>query len=430
MKDALTTLTRDKDVLLLGYGREGRSTFRLLSGLGVCKRLDVADINPLPLLPSGSAAVSGEGYMDNLGDYDIVFLSPGVALPQPPEKYGCRFCSQTEVFLGVYGERTAGVTGTKGKSTVSSMLRHALRAAGRDCLLAGNIGVPLLDAAETAAENTVFVAELSCHQLEYCPHSPRIAALLNLYEDHLDRYVTMERYAAAKANIYLRQTPDGILFCASELADTLKEHAGRVVFADKCLLPPGSADLLQSRRLLGEHNLRNCAFAHAMSLEMGVSQERFLASLESFSPLPHRLEYFTTKDGVDYYNDSVSTTAESAIYAVRSVPGADILLLGGLDRGIDYSPLLAFLPQSGLSHVILMYQSGRRIYRELSCANIGSLQAHYAADLAAAVTCAATLAKPGTACVLSPAAASYDAFTDFAERGETFKRLVTNLTAT
>jgi UDP-N-acetylmuramoylalanine--D-glutamate ligase len=403
-------LIRGQRVLVLGYGKEGRSTLRALAALGGARYIDIADmahISPHP--PGARRCVTGKGYLDVLDRYDIVFKSPGVALPREPAGYGCHVTSQTELFLAARGAQTIGVTGTKGKSTVTTIIRHALAANGVDCVMAGNIGIPFFDAEERIGPKTVVAAELSCHQLEHCAYSPHTALLLNLFEDHLDRYGIFERYAAAKANIYKHQPDTGIFFCPPDCGEELA--------------PPGTVQALAECGLIGKHNLANCAFAYAACALTGISPEDFVRALRSYKPLPHRLEFIGNAGGVDYYDDSISTTAESAVSAAQSVANISVLILGGMDRGIDYSALVDFLPRSGLRGVVLMYASGKRIHGLLSAADTRGLEVVLTEDLEGAVAAARRIAPPGSAVVLSPAAASYGAFRDFTERGKAFAAL-------
>ena len=208
MTDTLREAVQGHRVLVLGYGREGRSTFHALLRAGGWAALDVADADPVELEePSGHRVLSGPGYLDALEDYDLVFKTPGIVLPRPWEEYRCRFTSQTEQFLRRYREQVVGITGTKGKSTTTTLIHHVLKTAGKDCLLAGNIGVPMFDIADSIGPSTILVVELSCHQLEHCSQSPSLAVLLNLYEAHLGPYGPLDNYDQAKANLWRPQRP-------------------------------------------------------------------------------------------------------------------------------------------------------------------------------------------------------------------------------
>lgn len=426
MIHTLRTCVSGKKVLILGYGREGKSTFQALKQAGGWTCLDVADANPVQLEDGGHGVFTGPDYLERMDEYDVVFKSPGIVLPKPPEEYRCEITSQTEQFLRRFRDQVVGITGTKGKSTTTTLIFHILEQSGKDCLLAGNIGTPVFDIAEQIGPSTIVVVELSCHQLEYCGQSPAVAVLLNLFEDHLDHYGTFERYVQAKENIYRRQRPEDTLYCGPDVLPEPGACPSHVTPIGTEVLPFTSLEQVEGARLRGTHNLYNCAAARLVCGRFGVTDGQFTAALSTYRPLPHRLEYLGQRDGVDYYDDSISTTAESAISAVKSVPNAGVLLLGGMDRGIEYGALVDFLPESGLEHVVLMYESGQRI-RQMLEARTGPdhpLDFRYIPDLYQAAAWVREHARPGSACILSPASASYGHFKNFEERGEVFRQLV------
>ena len=186
MLNILKEQIKDKNVLILGYGREGHSTLHRVLEVGGFSSVTVADKNQVQL-PAPAKALCGEHYMDTLDDYDLVFKSPGVVLSKDPEQYNCRFTSQMEVFFEAYRDRIIGITGTKGKSTTTTLLYHILKKSGLDTVLSGNIGIPAFDILEEIHPDTQLVCELSCHQLEYIHVSPHIGVLLNIHEEHLDQ---------------------------------------------------------------------------------------------------------------------------------------------------------------------------------------------------------------------------------------------------
>ncbi len=209
----LRKLIADKQVLILGFGREGKSTLSRLLQAGAYASLTIADqIHVSPGHPD-IHVLSGPSYMDTLNDYDLVFKSPGIVLPEDPSAYDCQITSQMEVFFTAYREQIIGITGTKGKSTVTTLLYHILKENRRDVVLAGNIGIPAFDILEEIGPKTRIICELSCHQLEYIHVSPHVAVLLNIHEEHLDHYGTMKKYIHAKQQIYLHQKPEDLLLC-------------------------------------------------------------------------------------------------------------------------------------------------------------------------------------------------------------------------
>lgn len=428
MIELLTNIVKNKKVLVLGFGKEGQSTYKLLSRLNVYDRIDVSDIKkPNYKFNSDTKVYYGDTYLDCMDSYDIVFKSPGIILPKDIHDYRCKITSQTEVFLAAYNRQVIGITGTKGKSTVSTLMYHVLSDNNVNCLLAGNIGIPVFDVIDKIGKDTVIVLELSCHQLEYCNYSPATAVLLNIYEDHLDHYKNFEAYKRAKKNIFLHQRPDDTLYCGDDVELDKGEVPSRIFYINAGILPFKSLESLENVKLKGQHNLKNCAFVYTISKTYGVSDEEFISSLQSFQPLKHRLEYIGTKNGVEYYDDSISTTVESTINAIKSIENVETIILGGLDRGIDYTQLIKFLAGSKIKNVLLMYESGKRIYELLKNEISGNnKRIIYCSDLSEATLTAQNVSSRGSACILSPASASYGHFINFEERGDTFKHLLFN----
>jgi UDP-N-acetylmuramoylalanine--D-glutamate ligase len=442
----LARLTRDKKILILGFGKEGRSTYQALSRTDSHGTLTVADFKPFDFqFDRPVSVITGPAYQKTLEDFDIVFKSPGVVLEKSVHDLRCRITSQTEVFLGVYSRQTIGITGTKGKSTTSSLLHHILKRTGRDCILAGNIGIPLFDIADSVGDETLIINELSSHQLEHINTSPHIAVLINIFQDHLDHYASYEHYIAAKKNIYRHQTPDDILICNLDFLPAKDECQGTVFSvsngnrgADIQVTEKGVSsgtdhiDIPWHRiNLFGSHNFFNIGIIYAITRLLKLPDNDLLDALGSYEPLPHRLENIGTYDGITYYDDAISTICESTIQAIRSLPEIDSVLIGGMDRGIDYMPLIDFLPTTPVRNIILMYDSGKRIHDLI----IGPYKERFKgksvvflSSLEAAVRYAKKHTETGKTCLLSPAAPSFSHFLDFNDRGESYKKYIQTLT--
>ncbi|MBE5912100.1 UDP-N-acetylmuramoyl-L-alanine--D-glutamate ligase [Pseudobutyrivibrio sp.] len=427
MKETIRNLVKDKKVLILGYGREGQSSFRMVSAVGGYACLDIADANAVSSdLTSSHKVITGPTYLDCLNDYDVVFKSPGIVLPMDIKDYTCRITCQADLFLEVYGAQTIGITGTKGKSTTSSLLYHILKACGKDVLFGGNIGIPIFDITDQIHPRTIIVFELSCHQLEYAKFAPSKAILLNLYEDHLDHYGSVEKYWNAKKNIYRKQGYCDFLFCNPEFLPAPGDCKATVIKVKSQDLPFNSFEEVPGVTLRGNHNLLNTAFVYDVCRRYDISDEDFVAALATFKTLAHRLQFLGKLEDVDYYDDSISTTVESAISAVKAIPNAGTILLGGMDRGIDYDPLVEFLPTTRLEHIILMYDSGKVILEKLQATAPADFMSkvHYIEKLEDACAFAKSNATKGTAVILSPASASYGVFKNFEQRGDFFKQYV------
>ncbi len=444
MRETIKQYIENKSVLILGFGREGKSTYQLFLKVGGYKSITIADKNPISYeLPKEVGVITGEDYQKTMNDYDIIMKSPGIVLEQPLSYYTCKIASQTELFFARYGRQIVGITGTKGKSTTTTLLYHILKEAGKPCVLAGNIGIPAFDVAEEINEDTIICFEMSSHQLEYMTVAPKYAVLMNIHEEHLDHYGTMEKYVAAKENIYRNQLEGDMLICNAEILPEPDTCRAKVISIDYAS-GNRNADIqvgetyikyqgeiyeipTQEISLIGVHNYYDIGVAYAYAKEFGVSKEAFTKGLKTYETLPHRLQFVGKVDGVKYYDDSISTICDTTIQALNSLKDTDTVLIGGMDRGIDYRELIEYLGGHPVPHIILMEATGKRIYEEIQ-SSYPKFQNKERIELVEHLEDAVALAKKVTAkdrsCVMSPAAASYGIFKNFEERGEIFTKLV------
>lgn len=389
-----------KRILIWGYGREGKSTENFLKRL--CK-------------PKSVSVFEGKREEINDDDYDYIFKSPGIVMEEENDKY----TSQTELFLEEYRNQVVGVTGTKGKSTTSTLLYTVLKeCTDREVFLLGNIGQPCLDYFEDITEDSIVVFEMSCHQLAHLRVSPRIAVFLNLFEEHLDYYGTFDKYFKAKCHVTQSQTASDYFFVGENVPPIDTQADVTKITYDQVREYP--------LQILGEHNHYNAEFVYRIAVNLfGCDGGKVIESMGTFTGLPHRLQKIATISGTDYYDDSISTIPEAAISAVKSVDNVQTVLLGGMDRNIDYDLIIQFIKKNSQINFICVYASGKRIYDEVKdCHNC-----HYVQNLEEAVKLAKQITLPGRACILSPAAASYGYFKNFEERGDVFKEYVCNSSA-
>ncbi len=440
MISQICTLLQNKKILILGYGREGKSTYQFIRKHFPDKLVGIYDRNAIKEELHNAVIHGGEAFHEILPEYDLVIKSPGIVLNITDSTILERITSQTDLFLDFYRTQTIGITGTKGKSTTASLLYHILQESGKDAILVGNIGIPVFDMLEKIGENTKVVYELSSHQLEYVTHSPQIGVLLNIFQEHLDHYGTFEKYIAAKENIF-RFQQKGDLFIynrefvkdeaeikANKITITNTKEAADAVVKENKIYYQGQAIEIQEEDILlkGQHNLYNIGAAYVVAKVCGVTKEEFASALKTFQPLPHRMEYVAEIAGVKFYNDSISTICETTIQAALSIKNIDTVILGGMDRGIDYEPLVDFLVASDIRNIILMPDTGYRISKLMKSSE-KKLNEHnllMVANVEEAVRAAKKETMPGKTCLFSPAAASYGFFKNFEERGEVFKRLV------
>ena len=444
MLETMKNCIENRKVLILGFGREGKSTYKLIEKAGGYQSLAIADLNSLTdILPENVLQITGKEYQKSLNEYDLVFKSPGIVLEQEIEEYTCEIVSQTELFFRRFRNQIIGITGTKGKSTTTTLLYHVLKEAGVKTVLAGNIGIPAFDIAEEIQEDTVICFEMSSHQLEYMSVAPRLGVLMNIHEEHLDHYGTMEKYVAAKERIYRNQLSGDKLICNVEILpkeNTCKSQVisigyegsnAEIEVGEKNISYKNQDKVFQiptgEIKLIGIHNYYDIGVVYGLLQEFNICDEVFCEALKTYEPLPHRLQYIGTIDGIKYYDDSISTICDTTIQALTSLQDTDTVIIGGMDRGIEYQELILFLSDHKVPNIILMEATGRRIYQEIKekytdFKGIDRIQ--LVEHLEDAVKLAKKITPQGKSCVMSPAAASYGIFKNFEERGEVFGKLV------
>lgn len=381
----------NKKVLIWGLGREGQATKEFIDKY--CSSVKVDEYEG-----------SKDGFDDN--SYDYIIKSPGIPYLCDNPKY----ISETSLFLEEFKDRVIAITGTKGKSTTSSLMYQVLKDAGKKCILVGNIGYPCFNYYDQIDDNTYIIFEISAHQLASVKTSPHIGVFLNLYEEHLDYYKTMDNYFNAKANITKYQNENDYLLVGKDVP-SLNTIANKILIENK-----EHFDL----KLKGEHNQFNANVVYYIATKiLKLDEKQVRNSINEFKNLEHRLDYVGNYDGIDYYNDSISTIPQATIAAINSILNVDTILIGGLDRGINYDVLIDFIKHNKYNY-IMMYGSGKVIYDAVCDLDY----TYYEDDLDKAVKLAKNITTKGKACVLSPASASYDHFKNFEERGNYFIKLV------
>ena len=418
MFDQILNRLRGKRILILGFGREGRSTLRFLQKYLPGAVVAVADKNAME-----GVKHAGDQYLEAMYDYDIVIKTPGISLKDFDTK-GVEITSQTDLFLGQFHAQTIGITGTKGKSTTTSLIYHLLKSSGRDAILTGNIGIPCFDIMEEIKPDSIVVYEMSAHQLEYVHNSPHVGVLLNIFEEHLDHFGTMRRYAEAKLNVirYLGEDDMAVIH------EDLMFEARRMLVNHMVFSPFDISGMVDGNRLplKGEHNQFNVKSALlACYAYDGTDPEKLTPYLYTFKPLEHRLEPVGTFGGVAFVNDSISTIPQATVSACQALGRVDFLLLGGFDRGIDYMPLVDYLRTHPVPHLLFTGKAGERMMELMAKfpeLGKGQTLTHYA-TMEEAFAYLSARAKVGDVCLLSPAASSYDQYKNFEERGKKFKTL-------
>ncbi len=457
----LSETIEGKKTAILGFGREGQSTYKLLRRYWPEKEIGIFDSNQNvidnPLLKNDSRLMvyTGKDYLNNLNAYNQIFKSPGISA-KTLQKIGYKnsLSTQADVFLAAYASQIIGITGTKGKSTTSSLLSHVLSSGNRHCIFVGNIGIPPFELVDHIKSNTFIVYEMSSHQLEFVQHAPHIAIFLNIFQEHLDHYENYEAYKNAKWRIGQYQNSNDF-FIYNYDNEALRKKVSTTAL--KSTLIPYSLNKIKSPYsisfhhnkveaqlpvepfkirfknnvqtvLKGQHNLSNILPVVATCKMLGLTEETILKGIAEFNGLPHRLEYVGCLAGKHFYNDSIATIPEATIEAVKTIRDIDVIIIGGYDRGINYNSFVDFLNASSIPNIIAMGSAGLNIYKKLSRKK-SQKNIVYIDNFEAGVKHAVELTNRGSNCLLSPAASSYDMFDDFAERGDAFKSLVKKYTS-
>lgn len=424
MIDSICRRLSGKRILIAGFGREGKSTLRFLQQYMPDAIVGIADKNESAFQDVDKERYDlffGDDYLRAASDYDIVIKTPGISVKDVDIDLSL-ISSQTDLFLEAYHNQVIGVTGTKGKSTTSSLIYHLLKESGNDVILAGNIGIPILDCVSDINERTIVVYELSAHQLQFINRSPHVGILLNVFEEHLDHFGTFEKYKDAKVNV-LRYMDDADVAVVNQSIINSQQStvAKRCVDFESYDFDGYNIDWDQIP-LLGEHNKRNVKAALCACKSYGLLIENLISHLYTFKSLEHRQEFVGVFNGVKFFNDSISTIPQATIAALQTIKNVNFLLLGGFDRGIDYEPLVTYLKDNVLPCILITGQAGQTINAKLQEAGYKGNVLEYT-DMESAFEIIGNLAKNGDVCLLSPAAASYDRYKNFEERGRVFKEL-------
>jgi UDP-N-acetylmuramoylalanine--D-glutamate ligase len=404
----IAELSRYKTILILGYGIEGHATERFLKKSLPNTTIMVADKK------------DGDAYLARQHNVDLVVRSPGIPLTAITRAS----TTATNIFFANCPGTIIGVTGTKGKSTTTSLIAAMLKEKYSDVRLVGNIGSPMLDALDGATAETYFVVELSSYQLADCRFSPHIAVVVNWYPEHLDFHGSFDAYKKAKQNIFIHQKPgDFFVFDPHE-----PEVASWAALTAAKPTPYASVTMLaqSANPLLGPHNVRNIEGACTAAGLCGVPSELCMQGLATFSPLRHRLQLVGEFAGIRFYDDAISTTPQSTIAALQSITQISMVFLGGLDRGYDFQTLAQELAARTIPHLVLFPQTGARIRAEVEKISGYSPTFFETTSMEQAVAHAYAVCPQGTACLLSTASPSYSLWKNFEEKGDLFQQFVTH----
>ena len=443
----LDKIGKFNNIAIVGFGKEGKSTYNFIRSKYKNLKLTLIDkINPKEIIPelendSFIDVCFGDDYLDNLERFDLIFKSPGVSFKNlDRDGLSKKITSQIEMVLEEIRDRVVAVTGSKGKSTTSSLIYHLLKEQGAKTCLVGNIGVPVFDEVDSYTEDTIVVMETSCNQLEFVDVSPRIGVVVNIFQDHLDTIGTLDRYEKAKMNMFRFQKEDdygiydldneSINRCLKDMKVLSTLYNVSLVNKADCYLENGKIYLDNNylidsldikRNILGDHNLKNIMIALKVISLLGYDVSKAINDVSSFNGLEHRMEFVGIFKDINFYNDTIATIPEATINACKTINNLDTLIFGGQDRGIDYSEMINYLNESNISNFICMPTTGFKLAEMLDGTkhNIYKIE-----SLEDAVKLAYEKTEKGKSCLLSPAAASYESFKNFEEKGRKYKEYI------
>ncbi|MBZ0295918.1 MAG: UDP-N-acetylmuramoyl-L-alanine--D-glutamate ligase [Anaerolineae bacterium] len=460
----------NKRVLIVGFGREGQSTYRFLRNtkaglvIGICDRREIDSkdlelVSDLDKISNSSTTFHfGEDYLVSIRDYDIIIRSPGISTKklEPFLREGQEVTSNARLFFELCENVIIGITGTMGKSTTTSLIYEMLRKSGVPAVINGNIGLPPLSTIDSLTKDTIVVMELSSHQLMDFDHSPNVAIVLDIVPEHGDYYSSFEEYVDAKRPIALYQnTSDTIIYnydsnTSSGLASS-SQATQRIAVSMKRINEPNACFLesehiyfrldgiterimhVSEIKLVGRFNFYNVAAAISAVRVCGIPAEAAARTASEFSGLDHRLQWVTKKGGVNFYNDSLSTAPEMSIAAIKSFDFQKIALIaGGYDRGQDFSELASTILSHNVSVLILLPDTGTKLWNAIEAAGeinkTSNLPECFFIDsMCEAVRVAHDKVQPSGVVLLSPASASFGRFRDYADRGNQFTSCIDEL---
>ena len=444
----------EKNILVVGLARSGVAAAEFLAARGA--RVTVNDAKPESelkdahsLRAKGIEVVGGSHPRELFETSDLIVVSPGVPLALEPFKLaqaaGVPIIGEVELAARFLRGRLVGITGSNGKTTTTTLVGELLKDAGLPTQVGGNIGTPLISLVETSTEDSVTVVELSSFQLEAVEQLHiNVALLLNITPDHLDRYDSMEDYAAAKANIFRHQTANDVAVLNADndwaMREGEKSAARRICFSrlkelEEGVFLRGEQIIERSKNgervllncadipLPGDHNVENVMAALAAGLACGASPNSMRQTVRNFKGVEHRLEFVAEIHGVKFFNDSKATNVDAAIKCLEAFAGGVIVILGGKDKGGDYAPL-APLVRERCEHVILIGAAADKIGAALE----NTKPLYRAVTMPDAVKLGLELGRPGDVVLLAPACASFDMFDNYEHRGKVFKDAVRSLT--
>ncbi len=410
-----------KKICILGFGKEGQAMLKALDKHSVKSDVTVADKNPVPPA-TGYKLQAGPNYLSDLQRFDVIIKSPGIPPQLEFRAVEEKMTSPTQIFFDSIKDSGAiviGVTGSKGKSTTSTLMYEILKAGKKDVSLIGNIGEPAISHLGETSPKKIFVMEMSSYQLMDLTVSPAIAVVTSFFPEHLDYHGSLKSYLEAKKHIAKFQGKNDVIFYpatsggAREIA--MQSSGTQIPFSpDECPIP------IEQTKLIGEHNRSNIAAAYKIGMHLKIPSDVMLKVIRNFQGLPHRLQSLGVHHEIEWVDDAISTTPESTMAALDALGDrVATIILGGQDRGNDFGELAKRITKSSIKTVILFPGSGPRIREAIGDAR-ADVCFHDADSMEKAVDYAKKHTMPGKIVLLSTASPSYGMFKNFEEKGTAF----------
>lgn len=444
---------RDKNIAILGFWREGKSTLKFLIEQKVSFRnITILDTNKDLDSPEEVQKITGERHLEDLDHYDIIFKSSGVPLTEELIRYKEKIVTQVQIFFDTYPGKVIAVTASKGKSTMTSLIYMLLKNAGYKVKLVGNIGTPVFDEIAICPpvtpqwdpefcpvpENDFVVIELSSYMLHELRKNNYISILGTIFPEHLDRHGSFENYVDAKLNILKWSEINIVNEKTLEKFDLTKKYTNLIPYdlgsayarmdwhftiGDKMIFST------KERKIPGDHNLENITAVIALADTLKIPMDIVEDTVRNFNWLPHRLQELWEAGWIRWIDDAISTTPESTIEAIKTYgEQIDTIFLWWTDRGYNFDELVKYVERYGISNIVFFPESGERILKTFQHFNISTFEHSLETDdMKKAVKFAYKHTKPGKICLLSTASPSYSVWKDFEEKWDLFQQYVKEL---
>lgn len=432
MYNEIINYIKNKNIAILGFGREGKSTYKFIRKHLKDKMLTVLDQNKNAIsdIDDDHLTLISDNYLDYIDKYDLVIKTPGISLIG--KNYNAEITSEVDLLTRFVPVQLIGITGTKGKSTTSSLIYTVVSDQLKNTFYVGNIGIPIFDYIEKFTPDSIVVAELSAHQLNDIKNSPHIAIILNLFEEHLDYFHTLDNYYNAKLNIfrYQKKTDYALYYSDNdELTNRVKKINSlakmiplnkKMILNDEIKIGDYTYFFNKGQYLIGDYNKIDIMFSLYVAKILNLNLKRCEEVIRNFKPLEHRMELING-GSIKFYDDTLATIPEATLNSIKAIKDLETLIVGGKDRNIDYTNFVHELANTSVKNIICQPDTGKYIYENLKNSN---KNVYYVEELEDAVILAYKITSKDKSCLLSPAASSYNKYQNYADKSAHFKMYI------